>query len=219
MARQIGASHATAPIGRAIRSPEAPLTRWAVLVVSLVLAGCDALRVSPPEHLFDDASFAAPVEPLRADDVFAASPAMKHYLATAAAAECESKGPQQVLFDALYTKGRLRLEYESEMTHNAAQAFAAASGNCLSLVIMTAAFAKLMDLAVTCQRVDVEDTWGRGGDVYLAIGRVNLTLATHPAVVLGGTRIESDSWTIDFLPRRTCAACAVTSSASAPCSQ
>jgi hypothetical protein len=49
---------------------------------------------------------------------------------------------RQLLFDALYGNGRLRLDYDSAMTRNATEAFAARSGNCLSLVLMTAAFAR-----------------------------------------------------------------------------
>ncbi len=85
------------------------------------------------------------------------------------------------------------------MTRNAAQAFAARSGNCLSLVIMTAAFAKEMGLPVAYQNVYVDETWSRIGDIYFSIGHVNLTLGRRhdPTSVRDD---EADLLTIDFLP-------------------
>jgi len=85
--------------------------------------------------------------------VFAVSPEMRHYLHTEIAPHLHREGPLQGLFDALYSKRQLKLEYDSAMTRNAAQAFAARSGNCLSLVIMTAAFANEMGLPVQFQSV------------------------------------------------------------------
>ena len=41
---------------------------------------------------------------------------------------------------------------------------------------MTAAFAKALDLHVNYQKVLVDDVWTRSGDLYLAIGHVNLTM-------------------------------------------
>ena len=51
------------------------------------------------------------------------------------------------------------------MTRNAAEAFDARSGNCLSLVIMTAAFAKELGLPVRYQNVFVDEAWSRSGDL------------------------------------------------------
>jgi len=79
------------------------------------------------------------------------------------------------LIDALY-RGDLKLEYDAAMTRTAAQAFEARSGNCLALVMMTAAFAKEMGLAVTYQSVLGEEAWDRADDLYISIGHVNLLL-------------------------------------------
>ena len=107
-----------------------------------------------------------------------------------------------------------------EMTRNAAQAFAARSGNCLSLVIMTAAFAKELGLTVAYQKVFVDDTWARTGDIYLSIGHVNVTLAPRKTDQGGGGyRVGSQAarkrLDDDRLPRRrpTCARCARATSA------
>ena len=176
------------------------MTIRVVLLASLLVAGC--ANVPAPlssDRLFNDRLFAAPSQRIDADDVFAVSPPMKRYLAADIAADVKVKGPQQGLFDALYSKHQLQLEYESTMTRNAAQAFAARAGNCLSLVIMTAAFAKEMGLTVKYQQAYVDDTWSRTGDVYLLVGHVNLTLGM-PDSQVAPHYYDSDKLTIDFLP-------------------
>ena len=172
---------------------------WAMLVASVLVAGCQALSGPPREGLFDDRLFAAPSQRISADDVFAVSPEMRRYIATGIANDVRIMGPQQGLFDALYSRNQLQLEYESTMTRNAAQAYAARAGNCLSLVIMTAAFAKEMGLKVTYQHVYADETWGRMGDIYLSIGHVNLTLGMRYSEV-GPQYYQDDRLTIDFLP-------------------
>jgi transglutaminase-like putative cysteine protease len=52
---------------------------------------------------------------------------------------------------ALYQPDQIRLEYDAAVTRNAAQAFEARTGNCLSLVIMTAALARELGLTVRYQ--------------------------------------------------------------------
>jgi len=85
------------------------------------------------------------------------------------------------------------------MTRNASQTFTARAGNCLSLVIMTAAFAKEIGLPVRYQKVLVDDAWSRSGDMYFASSHVNLTLGIGHI----GDRIldtQTAAMTIDFLP-------------------
>ncbi len=177
------------------------------LLLALLLAGCaSAPRERVDAALFLDAAFRPAVERIDADAVFALSPEMTRYLQTDIAEPARKKGRQIALVDALYTQGELKLDYDIGTTRTAAQAFAARSGNCLSLVIMTAAFAKALDLPVTYQKVSVDDEWARSGDLYLAIGHVNLTLGKRRTDEGGfGYRVgakppESDGMTIDFLP-------------------
>jgi tetratricopeptide (TPR) repeat protein len=171
----------------------------ACLVFAVLLAACTTAPViKPSEGLFKDHLFLAPSERISADDVFAMSDAMRRYLATEIAGQVHRKGRQQGLFDALYAKGQLQLEYDSAMTRNAAQAFAARSGNCLSLVIMTAAFAKELGLPVRYQSAYLDETWSREGDIYFFIGHVNLSLGKRPLDPDFG-HFEADRLTIDFL--------------------
>jgi Tfp pilus assembly protein PilF len=171
---------------------------WAVALLGLTLAACaSAPPDSAPASFFNDRLFRAPTERISADDVFALSAEMKEYLSVDIAPLLRSRGTRQGLVDALMTPGLLRLEYESTMTRNAAQAFGARSGNCLSLVIMTAAFAKGLDLPVRFQTVTADETLGRSGDMQFIIGHVNVTLGDRIAEV-GSHR--SDLLTVDFVP-------------------
>jgi len=177
---------------------------WAVLLsatfLSILIAGC-ATAPPPnaaPSQLFDDRAFAPATQRISVADVFALSPEMQRYLDTDIAEQMNAKGGQQGLFDALYDKGQLRLDYDAAMTRNAAQAFAARSGNCLSLVIMTAAFAKAAHLPVRYQTVVVDDTWSRDGNLTFLIGHVNLTLGTVRTGISLHNK-NNDDLTIDFL--------------------
>ncbi|MDQ2962128.1 MAG: hypothetical protein M3R31_03050 [Pseudomonadota bacterium] len=174
------------------------MKNWGVLLFSVTLAACATAPVTRTEQLFRDDLFAAPSERISADDVFALSDDMKRYLSAEIAGQLRAKGPQRGLIDALYDKTQLKLDYDAEKTRNAAQTFAARAGNCLSLVIMTAAFAKEIGLPVRYQRVLVDDTWSRSGDKYFVSSHVNLTLGIgHIADRI--LDYDSTPLTIDFL--------------------
>jgi Tfp pilus assembly protein PilF len=182
------------------------MARCIALLCAFLLASCaTAPDVTRDTRFFDDARFAPASERISAAQVFAMSDDMRRYLDAEIVPQTGKRGRQQALVDALYTKGDLRLEYDSALTRTASEAFAARSGNCLSLVIMTAAFAKALDLPLEYQKVFVDDAWARSGDMYLAIGHVNITLAkrkTDEVVYTQRLRkpVESEGLTIDFLP-------------------
>ncbi len=122
---------------------------WTVLLLSLLLAACASTPMPPRvEGLFNDRLFGPRVRahrrgrPVRDQSGNEAVP--EHHDRSGRAGP---RAASWALFEALYSKGQLKLEYDSAKTRNAAQAFAARSGNCLSLVIMTAAFAKEMGTA------------------------------------------------------------------------
>ena len=85
------------------------------------------------------------------------------------------------------------------MTRNAAQAFEARAGNCLSLVIMTAAFARELGLQVRYQSAYLEESWSRKGSLLLKSGHVNITLGKRLAD--HGLNPLPYGLTIDFLPQ------------------
>jgi tetratricopeptide (TPR) repeat protein len=177
----------------------------ALAAAALVAACATAPAPVAPrfEHLFQNELFAARSERLSTDDLFALSDEMRRYLSNEIGRIERTRTAQQALVDALYDRGpygqgRLRLDYDVEVTRTAAQTFAAQAGNCLSLAIMTAAFAKQMGLPVRYQVVLVDDAWSRSGDLYFSSAHVNLTL--------GGQRygrsldyVDAQT-TIDFVP-------------------
>jgi tetratricopeptide (TPR) repeat protein len=99
----------------------------------------------------------------------------------------------------LYSTEHLRLSYEALTTRTASEAFEARAGNCLSLVIMTAAFAKTMGLETRYQQVRAEDLWVRDGNLVHLVGHVNLALGRGQSIVhRASSPVE---WlTVDFIP-------------------
>lgn len=155
--------------------------RLLTALLALLLAACATTAPEappkPPPGLFEDAAFAAPKHPPEAQAVFALSPAMQTYLERDIASMIRQQGPQRALVDALHSKAQLRLEYDAELTRNAAEAFDARAGNCLSLVVMTAALAKQLQLPITFQGLVGHETWSRSGDLSFVNGHVNITVA------------------------------------------
>jgi tetratricopeptide (TPR) repeat protein len=179
----------------------APLLALVLVWLVLLLGGCASAPLgAPPAPVLRDALFAPPSEPIDAADVFALDAAMRHYLEVEIAGSLRAKGRQRGLVEALYNKQQLKIDYDATMTRNAAQAFDARAGNCLSLVIMTAALAKDIGLGVQYQSIFVDDTWSRSGSLYVASGHVNLTLLPRPTDLRTGPHDTSLSTTIDFLP-------------------
>ncbi|HEX4509916.1 MAG TPA: tetratricopeptide repeat protein [Burkholderiaceae bacterium] len=175
----------------------------AALATGLLLEGCaNVPEVAPAQAraLLDDALFKPPLEPVDPADVFRMSASMQEYLEQQIVPAARgANNLRSALTDQLYNRSKLKLEYESSMTRNAAQAFDARSGNCLSLVIMTAAFAKALGLQVTYQSIGVDEMWTRSGDMYFLSGHVNLQLERR-ASEMASQYDRFSTYTIDFLP-------------------
>jgi tetratricopeptide (TPR) repeat protein len=175
------------------------------LIVAVVLAGLSGCAVEPkappPADVFRDAAFRPPSVRIDAEAAMALSPAMKRFAETEMASEIRQKGLRDGLIDALYTKGRLQLDYDSEITRTAAEAFEAKRGNCMSLVLMTAAFARHLNLPVRFNSVYLEESWTRFNGIFFVAGHVNISLA-RPLATSARTTVFGDSelLTIDFLP-------------------
>jgi pentatricopeptide repeat protein len=169
------------------------------LLCAALLAGC-ATRpaVPPPAPYLRDELFSAPARPVGADDLFALSDGMRRYLQQDVAHELHTLGYARGLVETLYRRDKLKLTYDSTMTRNAAQAFEARRGNCLSLVIMTAAFAKELGLQVTYQAVATDETWSRSDDLLFSNKHVNITLLDRP-IDAGFRSSQGNQVTIDFL--------------------
>jgi Flp pilus assembly protein TadD len=172
-----------------------------LLSLLLLLTGCAGMPPPiSPVPLFADSAFAPPSETIGTGDLFALSPAMRAYLHSPAfAAHLREKGPKQGLVDALYSKSDLKLDYDARTTRTAAGTYAARAGNCLSLVIMTAAFARELGMHVQFRSVTVDGTWSRGDGLYVLSSHVNIALGQH---ALPG-HYDADALNllvVDFLP-------------------
>jgi len=168
-------------------------------LLACLVAGCaSAPPPAPPDDILADALFKPPRETIRTDDLFTVNPAMRSFLRTEIAQQLRRDGPQLGLTNALQHRAQLKLEYDSGRTKTAAATFDSRSGNCLSLVLMTAAFAKELGLPVTYQSVSIPETWSRTGALLIASGHVNITLSRRLVDVRAATDIPK--LTIDFLP-------------------
>mgnify|MGYP000497974584 CR=1 FL=1 len=173
-----------------------------ILSLLVVLSGCahvgqDAASSGRVAPLLNDAAFAPPAARIDTDGLFTLSPEMRRHLNSAQfKALIRTRGQPLGLMHALYDPRDLQLDYDATHTGTAAETYAARKGNCLSLVIMTAAFARAMRMDVRFQEVPLEDTWSRERGLYLVSSHVNLSLAPKGQ----GTSYDSvGPLTIDFV--------------------
>ena len=179
---------------------------WALIASATfsatLLCGCASqspVQLMPPAQLFDDKLFQPPSAPVDIDSVFAVSDAMRVYVQREIGIGQPGKDIRRTLFNALYRKDKLKLDYDSAMTRNAAQTFEARAGNCLSLAIMTAALARELNLEVQFQQIEVEESWSRAGGLYFASNHVSLTLGRSTMTSAFGVEMAA-SLTVDFIP-------------------
>ena len=179
-----------------------PMTMGAATVLlCALLAACSSVPPpAPSAQILHDELFSPPQPTPDASAVFALSDEMRAYAAHELAPLARHADPRRELIAALYSKGRLRLDYDASSTRSASQAFASRAGNCLSLVIMTASFARQLGLPVSFQAVQTDDIYSRSGGLYMASGHVNLVLGP-PAARSGYSQGSRDSLTIDFTPQ------------------
>lgn len=171
-----------------------------LLCVAASLVGCAAAPPTAlPSDLFRDELFRSPTTRIDPSSAMAVSEPMHRYFSEKIANGRFFGDRRQRLIDALYDEGELRLDYDSSRTRTAAEAFEARSGNCLSLVMLTAAFAKEMGLTVRYQLVLGDEVWDRDGDVNISIGHVNLALGERPARTSVNYQ-HIDPLVVDFLP-------------------
>jgi len=177
-----------------------------ILCAAAILSGCASQPVAyqtPKQQLFHDQLFQPPAAPIDTSRVFAVSPAMRAYVQHEIGSAGPGKDLRRQLFDALYRRDKLQLEYDSAVTRNAAQTFEARAGNCLSLAIMTAALARELNLPVQFQQIQVDEVWSRSGNLYFASNHVNLALGRprndrNPYTTY--SMDSANSLTVDFIP-------------------
>ena len=179
------------------------LLKGSLVALALQLAACTTLTPPAAAPLLNDALFNHPPRPAEADSALALDEPMRAYLRSMLSRGVAVKGRARALTDALYGQHQLQLQYDGGVTRNAAQAFAARSGNCLSLVLMTAAFARELGLDVVFQSARLDAAFSRSADLTLRSGHVNLVLG--PRASAGGWQSltygpDPNRLQVDFLP-------------------
>ncbi|CAN5264558.1 hypothetical protein BH10PSE17_BH10PSE17_12970 [soil metagenome] len=167
------------------------------VAVGLLASGCATAPMADPAPLFHDDLFAPPATPVDPSAALALSPAMRDYARHNLRVKAANVDQRKQLVEALYRDGELRIDYDASITRNAAQAFDSRSGNCLALVLMTAAFAKELGLSVVYQQVLRPPIWDRSDEVLMSIGHVNLTLNNKLIDAPGASTQEL--LTVDFM--------------------
>lgn len=169
---------------------------WIALLTVLLLQACAAVVPPAPatEAAFDDALFAPLAAPPDPRTLLAVTPTMRRYLDERVLPRARrAGGARQALLQALADPNALLLDYDASRTRTAAEAFAARRGNCLSLVLMTAALAAELGLPVRLHEVRVAASVEQVAELRFIIGHVNLGL--------GGAPGAAERWLIvDFLP-------------------
>ncbi|MBT9487536.1 MAG: hypothetical protein IV093_08510 [Rubrivivax sp.] len=176
-------------------------SRALAVLLALALSGCATVALPPevPPDLLPDAQFGPPGVLVDADAALAVSPAMHQFLRDRVKPLARLLGEREALTMALFQRGKLLLDYDDSRTRTAAEAFETRSGNCLSLVLLTAALAQQLDLHVRYQQVHSEASWSRSGDLLAYSGHVNLVLGGGGAWRRAGGRWDTQL-VIDFLP-------------------
>ncbi|MBC3884827.1 tetratricopeptide repeat protein [Undibacterium griseum] len=158
-----------------------PLLSAVFILLPLLLGACAS---TPPLARngteFQDHLFQPPAHPVRSQDILSVSQEMQHFLTHEVAHSVRNNGLRRGLYNAL-TNGWLTIDYDTEITKNASETFQTRSGNCLSLVLMTAALAKQLDLKVDYQNVFLEDSWTQADNLYIATGHVNVIIGKRPS--------------------------------------
>jgi len=195
------------PFARAI------ITRILLVValgaVAQLLGGCASLVAArpPPPGLFHDELFTPSTAPIDTARLFAVDDAMRSYLHHEITGTKKGRDTRQILFDALYRRDQLKLEYDAVITRTASETFAARSGNCLSLAIMTAALARELNFSVQFQLVDVGEVWSRAGNLYFSSNHVNLVLDRKRIDTSTGYSLNAEHpLVVDFIPISTASA-------------
>ncbi len=162
--------------------------RVLAVLAAATFVGCAQV---PPRATLDplwrDAAYTRPAQPLPgAAELLALSPAMRRFAQQQLSTLPPHLDPRRALVEALYREpdagGQgLRLAYDASVTRSAAEAFEHRAGNCLSLVMMTAAFARHLGLAVSYQAVRTDEFYTRVGTLTLASSHVNLVLGHRPS--------------------------------------
>jgi Tfp pilus assembly protein PilF len=169
------------------------------LFLLVCLGACATTAPDKSATFFSDDLFQPRIAVPTANEIFAISPEMQRYLDSEFVALARNKSLAKALHAALYQDLQLRLEYDTERTRTAAEAFSSRIGNCLSLVIMTASLAKRLGLDAHFYAIEMEENWLKKNNLFVSSGHVNVKIGKNPQNLHGSGGSER-FLTIDFTP-------------------
>ncbi|QSX36595.1 tetratricopeptide repeat protein [Shewanella sedimentimangrovi] len=91
-------------------------------------------------------------------------------------------------------------QYYDNYTRIAEVTYQERQGNCMSLVVLSAALADVLNVPVEIYEVQVEPVWDKQGEFYLLNGHVNIRLM--PPELMHTAYVRPEAIQIDFLPER-----------------
>lgn len=168
-----------------------------VIALATGCANAPVVNQTANVGIFHDDYFVPNADKFEPKSVFELSPAMQTYLRNSVLNR-QSNANAKALLSALYDVNRLQLEYDSTYTRTAKEAFDAKKGNCISLVIMTAAFAKEIGLTVTFQSVFTPENISRDETSMYYSDHVNLIIGAVTTEVITGS-LNNPRLVVDFL--------------------
>ena len=136
----------------------------------------------------------------KAAEAMMLSPAMEDMARRTLEPLAQRIGGPEAMYSVLYERGRISVEYSSDYTRNASEAFQARRGNCLSLALMTAAFAKRLGVRAHYQLVRTPDAWSRGDRLNFQVRHVNVTLVGNVMQEHSRGTPFGQGLTVDFIP-------------------
>lgn len=189
----------TSPLTRPLKRV---LTAFSALSGAVLLSACASLSTQeplPPTALLHDERFPPNRELISADRILAPSAGMRTFIQQRLTHGLRGREPRDVLVEALSAPGELKLEYDADMTRTASEAFDARMGNCLSLTLMTASFARELGVPVLFRHIYQEEQVSRVSDLQVVSGHVNIGLGRRPTDfrVLGD---QEALLVVDFAP-------------------
>ncbi|MCG9695791.1 hypothetical protein [Shewanella sp. Isolate11] len=174
--------------------------------VLILLIGCTSSAKPKVEHIeqyFKDDQFVAVDDLIEPEQLFALSKAstqaLKQEFSRARMARDTTMANQWLANYINASNGGF--EYQDNVTRVAQKTFEERTGNCLSLVLVSAAIADALGVDVEFQEIEIPPVWDRQGDFYLVNGHINIRLIpreSHDTYLVSKSAIL-----VDFIPEKT----------------
>lgn len=180
---------------------------WLAVLCQLLIGCATQTRpvIKQPTGLFNDSLFSAPVEAVPdPNQIFTLSDDQLVMLDNMIRPRRGSSGASE-LVKSLFKKDYSSFDYDNSYTRSAYDTLDQRAGNCLSMVIMTAAIAKHFEIPFKYQNIKSTPVWDREGDLYLINGHINIRLMKDSGDLWStsyGPESEA-AITIDFIPQAT----------------